>query len=292
MFIINTAIIFIIYYISPQYFSYITYLYTETLGISITTIFMPFYFIINSIITSAFDNDIGKKIIGIKIQKNNQNRLQIKDIIERNIIIYITGYFIGIPILSTVAKIIEYYIYKKEETTSWDKRIKTSVIQNGSNTLRTIISITVCLIVQYNCLKFIEKNNKINIEAQKEIKEKINIAINNKEYNRYDNAFVSVFGKDGLEEMIKDTDKETNKGIPYKINNNITITKIIKGEDTIYYFYKIIQKLNESDYNTIYQEYCKNIETKYNGKGIEIILYIDGITETETIMHNPTECIQ
>lgn len=209
-------------------------------GYCIFILFLPFYIFIDAAICSAFGNNFGNKLLGIRVISDDGSKISFSNFVKRNFIIYISCLTFGLPLVSTIASIINYSKYKKTGTTIWDRNSKTLVISYGSSNSRTAL----CAIL-YFVLEII-----FSIIGK-------SIPENHYKYNNNSYSYSS--------------NQQLNSGLPKRIddvtilssivekNNGYTYNYILRkenGEDIFISDENIINRLRQSITNDFSKRYC------------------------------------
>lgn len=151
-----------LYSISP-YFYYKIVSNTDY-SYSLYLFLFPFYLIFDAFICSAFGNNVGNAIAGIKILKVDGGVPSFKRYLKRNISIWVKGYGFCLPIVNLVTLSSQYSSLKGGGKTSWDYKYSTIVVNVRNNPFRTSICAIFFLIVF--CLNIFERYNENTNNSQ------------------------------------------------------------------------------------------------------------------------------
>jgi len=106
-----------------------------------------FYLIIEASMFSTFKTSLGKKIFGITVTDNNNEKLKFGVALKRNFLLWFRGMALSIPLLSIVALAIAYGNYTNNGITSWDKDTEVLVQFNEISTIRATLGILLFIVV-------------------------------------------------------------------------------------------------------------------------------------------------
>lgn len=104
--------------------------------------FLPLMVLFEAIIIAIFGNTPGKAILNIKIANRAGENLNFTEALKRVFYLYIHGLGMGMPILSQLTCLQQYFKLKKDGKTSWDKKFNYSITHSRISTLRGISFIT------------------------------------------------------------------------------------------------------------------------------------------------------
>ena len=100
-----------------------------------------FYLIVEASMFSTFKTSLGKKIFGITVTDNNNEKLKFGAALKRNFLLWFRGMALSIPLLSIVALAIAYGNYTNNGITSWDEDSEVTVHFKRISTIRTILGV-------------------------------------------------------------------------------------------------------------------------------------------------------
>lgn len=115
-------------------------------------ILLPFAIAIDAIIISTIGNSIGRAIIGIRVEKNDGEKLTVAEALRRGLRVYFFGMGMGLPLVSFFTYLHNLKRLNKNRPTSWDEAIDTSVSRKGNTTARTwltaILTIAIAMTIR------------------------------------------------------------------------------------------------------------------------------------------------
>ena len=120
---------------------------TPALELVIGILLLPFVMVADALITAAFGRSIGKAIVGLKVVDDKLEKPSVELALHRNLLAYVRGFFLGIPLLVLVGYAKAHADVKEGGTTSWDDATGTRVIEHGFHPARAAVAglIAICL---------------------------------------------------------------------------------------------------------------------------------------------------
>lgn len=109
-------------------------------------IMLPLALLLDAIILALFGQTPGKAIAGIRVETIRHERLSIAQAIERNLLIYTRGLFIGIPILSLIGPFLAFNDLKANRQAYWDRDSFTRVFSKRHNAARSALAAVLVLV--------------------------------------------------------------------------------------------------------------------------------------------------
>lgn len=122
---------------------------------------LPLTLIVDSVVFKAFRNTPGKALLGLTVVNANGTGLSFKQHILRNLDVWISGFALGIPLLSQGVFILQYSKLKKGQPTTYDETENRSVRATSCSWIKTIffMVLAVCLLLING---IIESTNKMS----------------------------------------------------------------------------------------------------------------------------------
>lgn len=123
---------------------------------------LPLTLIVDSVVFKVFGNTLGKALLGLTVVNANGTRLSFKQHILRNLYVWISGFALGIPLLSQGVFILQYSKLKKGKPATYDETESRSVRATSCSWSKTIffVLLAVCLLLING---IIEATNKISV---------------------------------------------------------------------------------------------------------------------------------
>jgi len=109
-------------------------------------IFILIMIMIESIMLFWWETTPGKKLLKIKIHKENGESFNFGDTLERTTRLWFSGLGLGLPIISILAQIVAYANISEEGIASWDKKAKMYITHDEISNIRVVIAIAVAAI--------------------------------------------------------------------------------------------------------------------------------------------------
>lgn len=101
---------------------------------------LPFALLIDALNQSVIGTTPGKAIAGIRVETLDHGMLSLGQAVRRNLLVYLRGFMLGLPILVLVGYSNGYQRVSNFQPTSWDEELGTRVYERGSNIIRTFIT--------------------------------------------------------------------------------------------------------------------------------------------------------
>jgi hypothetical protein len=106
----------------------------------VTLALLPITFLLDALIQALFGNSLGKLIAGIRVETTNLGRPQLRQHAKRNLLVWLKGIGLGIPIISLFAMMACYMTVRSGRLTSWDSSNNVRVFSRGANIYRTLMA--------------------------------------------------------------------------------------------------------------------------------------------------------
>lgn len=105
----------------------------------VTLALLPFVLLLDALIQFVCGNTLGKMIAGIRIETTTLKRPRLGQLIQRNLLLWLKGLGLGIPIVSLFAMMACYMTVRSGRLTSWDAGNDVRVFNKSSNIYRTLL---------------------------------------------------------------------------------------------------------------------------------------------------------
>lgn len=129
-------------------------------------VILPFVLALDAIILSAFGNSIGRKMIGIRVETINRQKLDLGKSFDRAFRVWLFGFAIGFPIICLFTYSRNLRKLNRHEQTSWDQALSTRVYQHSASVARTWITAltTFALMLTFTTLSRMEEQGAFDDE--------------------------------------------------------------------------------------------------------------------------------
>lgn len=101
---------------------------------------LPFALLLDALIQSVIGTTPGKALAGIRVETLDHGLLSLRQSLRRNMLVYLRGFILGLPILVLVGYSNGYRRVSNFQPTSWDEDLGTRVYERGSNIVRTFLT--------------------------------------------------------------------------------------------------------------------------------------------------------
>lgn len=99
----------------------------------------PLPFIIDACIVGMFGNSLGKDLLRIRVLDKSDKQIGFADAVRRNAMVYLYGFWCGIPLLSLVPQVLAYLSLTEKGTTAWDLRGGYKVQRSPAGVVRAVV---------------------------------------------------------------------------------------------------------------------------------------------------------
>ncbi len=120
--------------------------------------------VIDAAIVTLFGNSLGKAIWGITVRHKDGRPLAFKEVLNRNFLVALHGFWTGMTPLTFIPHIISYKKLKNDGATSWDAKGNYEVLSSDPGAFRKIVGVAL-LVVPLVMLGMMESGT--NLYAQK-----------------------------------------------------------------------------------------------------------------------------
>lgn len=94
---------------------------------------LPFTLLLDAGVLSFFGTSLGKLIAGLRVHTIEREKMTLEVALRRNLLLYLKGYFLGLPLFVLCGYIKSYHDVKECDFASWDEDTGTRVfVQDGS----------------------------------------------------------------------------------------------------------------------------------------------------------------
>lgn len=118
--------------------------------------------VIDAAIVSMFGNSLGKAIWGITVQHKDGRPLPFKEVLTRNFLVGLHGFWTGLTPLTFLPHIFSYNRLKKEGETKWDTKGQYEVLSSNPGAFRKIIGVAL-LFVALALIGLMDVANRLNV---------------------------------------------------------------------------------------------------------------------------------
>jgi uncharacterized RDD family membrane protein YckC len=127
-------------------------IFNEPSGRVIDIVLLPFAFVLDAVVQSAFGSTPGRALMGIRVEMLNRQRLSLGTALARAVRVWCFGAALGIPIAALFTYKVNFDKLKQGCLTSWDEKLGTRVHQVSTSPARTwivgILTVMMLLAVQ------------------------------------------------------------------------------------------------------------------------------------------------
>lgn len=115
-------------------------LFTEPGGeYALGVLLLPLVMIVDALVIAITGTSPGKAIAGLSVRDSDNNNPSIELSLKRNLLLYIKGLVLGLPLFSLIGYISGYNAMKKNNATSWDESTGTRVYCSDGESSRTVL---------------------------------------------------------------------------------------------------------------------------------------------------------
>ncbi len=105
------------------------------------------HFVMDGLFYKIFGNTLGKWLFGISILEKDGNRISPSRYFKRNMMIFLQGWGLGIPIINLVTMTTQYNKLSKEGTTTYDKKMDLLVVKEKQHPLKILLAIIIVVLL-------------------------------------------------------------------------------------------------------------------------------------------------
>jgi uncharacterized RDD family membrane protein YckC len=115
--------------------------------IALGLFFLPIVLVVDALLLTIFGNTPGKALMAVHVVNANGERLDGLDYLKRNIRLWVSGYGLGIPIVSLVTMIWQGVRVGKGKPASYDVKAGTRVLSRPVGIVRKIVWVVLALLL-------------------------------------------------------------------------------------------------------------------------------------------------
>jgi len=109
------------------------------------SVFLLLMVSIEAVVLFWWETTPGKKLLNIKVIKQDGESLDFGDAFERTARLWLAGLGLGLPVISILTQIYSYTNLVEEKSTYWDRKCSTDVVQGEATMPRVTIATIVAL---------------------------------------------------------------------------------------------------------------------------------------------------